>query len=70
MGDAAGAIRNAQMIREGKPEAGVAFPGGDGTADMLQRCLDAGLEVVEIDAAGQWWIRKAPQRERQAVFMF
>lgn len=69
-GNAAGAIRNAQMLREGKPEAAVSFPGGRGTSDMMQRCLAAGLEVLEVDAAGQWWVRKAPQREKQGIFIF
>ena len=34
-GRAAGPIRNAQMLREGKPDLVVAFPGGRGTANMV-----------------------------------
>lgn len=43
-GRAAGAIRNAQMLAEGKPDLVVAFPGGPGTADMVRR---AGINVME-----------------------
>ena len=34
-GGAAGPIRNSQMLAEGRPEAIVAFPGDDGTAEMV-----------------------------------
>ena len=37
-GKAAGHIRNQQMLTEGHPDAYLAFPGGRGTADMVQRC--------------------------------
>ena len=44
-GRAAGHIRNARMLREGKPEGVIAFPGGPGTADMTRRAQKAGLPV-------------------------
>lgn len=44
-GKRAGAIRNQQMIDEGKPDGVVAFPGGRGTADMVRRAEAAGLKV-------------------------
>lgn len=47
-GKAAGAIRNQQMLDEGKPDLVVAFPGGRGTADMVRRAKKAGIEVREI----------------------
>lgn len=47
-GKAAGAIRNQQMLDEGKPDLVVAFPGGRGTADMVSRAKKAGIEVREI----------------------
>jgi hypothetical protein len=47
-GVAAGAIRNQQMINEGKPDFVVAFPGGKGTRDMVRRAKAFGLEVIEI----------------------
>lgn len=47
-GRAAGAIRNQQMLEEGKPDLVIAFPGGTGTADMVRRAEKAGVEVVRI----------------------
>lgn len=44
-GKAAGAIRNQQMLDEGKPDLVLAFPGGRGTADMVQRARAAGIPV-------------------------
>lgn len=45
---AAGPIRNAKMLTEGKPDLIVAFPGGSGTKDMVDRAKAAGVEVMEI----------------------
>jgi hypothetical protein len=42
-GRAAGAIRNQQMLDEGKPDHVFAFAGGRGTADMLRRAKAANL---------------------------
>jgi len=47
LGKAAGPIRNAKMMDEGKPDLVVAFPGGRGTADMARRARAAGVEVLE-----------------------
>lgn len=47
-GKAAGPIRNQRMLDEGKPDLVIAFPGGRGTADMVRRARDAGIEVREI----------------------
>ena len=47
-GKAAGSIRNQQMLDEGKPDLVVAFPGGNGTADMVRRAKKAGVEVIEV----------------------
>ena len=44
-GRAAGPIRNRQMLREGKPDLVIAFPGGVGTADMVKIAEAAGVEV-------------------------
>jgi len=46
-GRAAGPIRNSQMLDE-KPELVIAFPGGKGTADMVRKAKQAGLEVVMV----------------------
>lgn len=37
LGDLAGGIRNGRMLREGRPNRAVGFPGGRGTADMHWR---------------------------------
>jgi predicted Rossmann-fold nucleotide-binding protein len=46
-GKAAGPIRNQRMLEE-KPVLVVAFPGGVGTKDMVERARRAGVEVMEI----------------------
>ncbi len=43
-GNSAGPIRNEEMLALG-PEGCVAFPGGTGTADMVERCEKAGVKV-------------------------
>ena len=43
-GRRAGPIRNTKMLTL-NPEGVVAFPGGDGTADMVKKALNAGLKV-------------------------
>lgn len=47
-GTAAGIIRNIQMLKEGKPDLVVAFPGGRGTAHMVKIAKEAGIPVREI----------------------
>ena len=47
-GKAAGPIRNQRMIDAGKPDLVVAFPGHEGTEDMVSRARWAGLKVMEI----------------------
>jgi hypothetical protein len=49
-GKKAGPIRNRKMMREGKPDLVIAFPGGSGTADMVSVARAAGVPVVEVDA--------------------
>ncbi|WP_262027594.1 DUF2493 domain-containing protein [Microvirga sp. Mcv34] len=48
-GRKAGPIRNQEMIDEGKPDAVIAFPGGKGTKDMIERGRAAGIRVILID---------------------
>lgn len=48
-GKAAGPIRNARML-EFRPDFVVAFPGGDGTADMIRQARAAGVEVLDYGA--------------------
>jgi len=47
-GKAAGPIRNAQMLKEGQPNAVVAFPGGKGTTHMIQIAEKAGVPVLRV----------------------
>jgi hypothetical protein len=42
-----GPARNQRMIAAGVPDLVVAFPGGRGTADMVERAKAAGVEVIE-----------------------
>ena len=50
LGAAAGPIRNAKMLTEGKPDLVIAFPGGRGTADMVRRAKAAGIPTKEMVA--------------------
>lgn len=45
-GKSAGPIRNQHMLNVAAPDAVVAFPGGNGTADMIRRAKDAGLPIM------------------------
>lgn len=47
-GKAAGPIRNSEMIRDGKPDLVVAFPGGVGTQDMIRQAKKNNIEVVKV----------------------
>jgi hypothetical protein len=47
-GKRAGYLRNVQMLEEGKPDLVVAFPGGKGTAMMINLAKKAGVEVTEV----------------------
>lgn len=46
--NAAGPIRNQQMLVEGRPDLVIAFAGGVGTADMVRRARRAGIKVQII----------------------
>jgi hypothetical protein len=48
-GKRAGYIRNQQMLDEGKPDLVIAFPGGRGTAMMVDLANKAGVEVIEVE---------------------
>lgn len=47
-GRAAGPIRNQAMLDDHKPHLAVAFPGGNGTADMVRRAEAAGVTVAKV----------------------
>jgi hypothetical protein len=44
-GRAAGPMRNDRMLKLSCAQACIAFPGGNGTEDMVQRCEAAGVPV-------------------------
>ena len=44
----AGHWRNQRMIDLYKPEYGIVFPGGKGTADMKQRLIVNGVKIYEV----------------------
>jgi len=46
-GKVAGLVRNEQMLME-PPDLVLAFPGGNGTADMVARAKDANVPVIEV----------------------
>ena len=48
LGKAAGPQRNDAMIYMGKPDFGLVFPGGTGTADMRRRLVAAGIPFEEV----------------------
>lgn len=51
-GEAAGPMRNLAMLSEGQPSLVVAFPGGPGTANMVDIALQSGVTVRKIEAWG------------------
>jgi hypothetical protein len=51
-GKQAGYVRNDQMLREGKPDLVLAFPGGKGTAMMIRLARKAGVEVLDMGSKG------------------
>ena len=54
-GNAAGPIRNEDMLMDHKPKLVVAFPGGRGTADMVKRAnnRNGSITVIEVKPANQ-----------------
>lgn len=47
-GTAAGAIRNAIMLFDGKPQVVVAFPGGPGTDNMVKLARANRTKVIDL----------------------
>lgn len=48
LGRIAGPMRNDRMLREGKPDGVVVFPGGSGTDDMARRSVLKGVPVWDL----------------------
>jgi YspA, cpYpsA-related SLOG family len=57
-GKAAGILRNEYMLRVGRPDIAVVFPGGRGTADMVARLRWANVKriVIKSKAGGMYII--------------
>jgi hypothetical protein len=51
-GTMAGPIRNQRMLVEGKPDMVLAFPGGNGTANMIRKAQAARVLVVRFPPTG------------------
>ena len=49
-GKKAGPIRNARMLKEGKPDLVLAFPGMRGTANMVGLARKAGVAIIDAEA--------------------
>jgi hypothetical protein len=47
-GRKAGPLRNERMIVSGKPDLVLAFPGNDGTADMVRRAKHHRVALIEL----------------------
>ena len=47
-GRAAGPIRNRRMRDEWEPDLVIAFPGGNGTMNMIELAEQAGIEILRI----------------------
>jgi hypothetical protein len=62
LGRKAGQIRNARMLKDGKPDVVIAFRSSRGTADTVARARAAGVEVIEVHkgAVARWCSRSAP----------
>ena len=45
-GKRAGNMRNSRMLREFRPDLGIAFPGGTGTADMRAKLIEAEIPTL------------------------
>jgi hypothetical protein len=53
LGKAAGPIRNGWMLEYCHPDLVVAFPGHNGTQDMVDRARAARIQVIEVDRDGR-----------------
>lgn len=55
-GMGAGPRRNLKMLCEGRPDVVVAFPGGRGTRDMVQKAKFCGYQVVDLRYEKYGWV--------------
>lgn len=74
-GRGAGPIRNRAMLKTWSPDIVIAYPGGNGTADMCDIAIKAGVPVIQVqrDATLRLLVKPvAPERapEPQTSFGF
>lgn len=55
-GMGAGPRRNLKMLCEGRPDVVVAFPGGKGTRDMMQKAKFCGYAVIDLRYERYGWV--------------
>lgn len=67
-GRAAGPRRNAAMLREHPVTRVICAPGGDGTADMRTRALDAGVAVTDLVLIGDRLERRDACVDQPSLF--
>lgn len=65
-GKKAGILRNIQMLREGRPDLVIAYPGGAGTAHMVKIAKEAGIKVIEVTYNAEDQNRIASLRKRRS----
>ena len=46
--DSAGRIRNKWLLDFGLPDLVIAFPGGHGTANMIEQAMDRDVDVYDV----------------------
>lgn len=49
VGRSAGPMRNTRMLIDGMPDLVVAFPGGNGTKDMMRKALKAKIHTIGVE---------------------
>lgn len=59
-GKRAGPVRNRKMLREGKPDIVIAFPGGRGTRDMVLAAGETGVRVLNLARKYKEWKARQP----------
>jgi hypothetical protein len=55
-GPSAGAIRNAEMLEKFEPQCVIAFPGGNGTRNMVMQAERRGVLVLTASAGADEWV--------------
>tara|TARA_B100000745_G_C20122409_1_gene384325 strand:+ start:816 stop:1202 length:387 start_codon:yes stop_codon:yes gene_type:complete len=54
-GKAAGHIRNTKMLKEGRPDVVIAFPGGKGTKNMMDQTTKNNVPLIVVNDNGTFF---------------